>query len=108
MAGLGASADKGTHGHDGQRPAEVRRVVEHAAALVQGVKDEAQLAVVEIKDRLFQVAHAAVHELCAARRGPRAEVGLLHERCAKAPVDTRWLEGAAPGLPPASGARAWE
>ncbi len=58
---------------------EVRRVLERALALVQGLVDEADLT-------LLEVAQATVHELGALRARARREVVALDQRGAQAPA----------------------
>lgn len=75
-----------THRHDGQRGAQVRRVLQQALALVQRLEHQLQLAVVRIEHRLLQVPHAPVHQLGALGGGARGIVLLLHQRCAQTPA----------------------
>ena len=43
---------KAAHRHDGQRVAEVGRVLQQALALVQRLEDQLQLAIIQVEDRL--------------------------------------------------------
>lgn len=78
-------ARRGPYSHDGQGAAQVWCILQHALALVQRLKHQLELAIVQVEHRLFQVADASVHQLCALGGGPRGKVLPLHQRCAQAP-----------------------
>ena len=62
---------------------EVRRIAQEGAALVQALAHELVLHLVEVLDRRFEIAHAAVHQLGAAARCAAREIAALDQRDGK-------------------------
>jgi hypothetical protein len=67
-----------SHRHYWQWAGEVWCVLQEAFALVQGFKHQFELPCIRIEDRLLQIAHTSVHQLCALGGRSRTEVLSLH------------------------------
>ena len=76
----------GSYRHDGQSGAKVRGIVKHTLPLMQCLKDKIELAIVQVENRLLQVAHPSVHQLGALGGRARPEVLSLHQSCPQAPA----------------------
>ena len=51
--------------HDGEGVGQMGRVLDQVLALVQRLEHQLELAVVQVEDRLLQVAHPPMHQLGA-------------------------------------------
>ena len=72
--------------HDGEGVGQVGRVLDEVLAFVQRLKHQLELAVVQVEDRLLQVAHSTVHQLGAFAGRLRPKVFSLYQSRPQAPA----------------------
>ena len=78
---VGCQDKKKTHSHDGERMGQMRCILNHVFPLMQSLKNQLQLAVVQIEHRLFKVSHSSMNQLCALARCLSAKILPLKHCC---------------------------
>ena len=59
----------------------MRCILDHVFPLMQSLKDQLQLAIVQVEDGLFEVSHSSMHQLCTLARRLSAKILPLQHRC---------------------------